>query len=103
MRIRCNLTSIKIALLRDERQYVPTQKNLTFAEAKQIVAEALAKHGDEWDLRPLLDSLPPEKRPMVARMFSEMRRQGAIETTLEVDTATGEVKHTVRKGKANTP
>jgi len=89
--------------LRDRKWTMPVQKNLSIADAKKIVADALAKHGDEWDLRPLLDSIPPEQRPMVARMFTELRKQGAIETSLEVNTVTGQVTHKVRKGKTNTP
>lgn len=80
---------------------MPAQKNMSIAEARKIVADALAQHGDEWDLKPLLASIPEAQRPMVARMFSELRKQGAVETKLEVDTATGEVKHTVRRGKNN--
>lgn len=80
-----------------------TQKSMSLDEAKKVVADALAKHGDDIDLRPLLASLPDAQRPMIARMFAELRKQGAIETTLEVNTKTGQVSHKVRRGKTNTP
>lgn len=81
---------------------MPIQKNMSLAEAKQIVADALAKHGDEWDLKPLLESIPESQRPMIARMFTELRKSGEVQTELSVDTATGEVKHKVRRGRPKT-
>lgn len=78
------------------------QKQMSVEEAKQIVSDALAAHGDEWDLKPLLESLPENKRPMVARYFTELRKRGEVQTEINVDTATGEVKHKVRRGRPKT-
>lgn len=79
---------------------MPIQKNMTLEDAKAIVAEALAAHGDGLDLRPLLNALPAEKRPVVARYFAELRKRGDIKTTLSVNAETGEVSHNVRLPKA---
>ena len=70
---------------------------MTVQEAKQVVADVLAQHGDEVDLRQLLNSVQEPQRSLLARMFSELRRKGDIKTRLEVNPATGEVSHRVRQ------
>ena len=70
------------------------RQNMTVQEAKQIVADTLAQHGNEIELRDLLNALPDKTRPLVARMFSELRKQGAFSTELTVEN--GEVRHVIR-------
>ena len=74
------------------------RKTLSLDEAKQIVSETLAKHGDEIELKALLDALPQDVSPLVARMFSELRKRGIVANTIQVDPTTGNVSHKVRKG-----
>lgn len=73
---------------------------MTLEDAKEIVRQALAEHGNELDLRPLLQAIPEGKRALVARYFAELRKSGTIETELSVNTETGEVSHLVRTPKA---
>lgn len=72
---------------------------MTLEDAKQVVRDALAEHGEGIDLRPLLASIPEGKRALVARYFAELRKSGTVETTLTVDTETGEKSHVVRLPK----
>ena len=76
---------------------------MTIAQATEIVSSVLAGHGDEIDLRDLLAALPEQSRPLVSRMFSELRKRGAIKTMLEVSPETGEVSHRVTVNKTLTP
>jgi len=74
------------------------RKVLSVDEAKQIVAQTLATHGNEIELDALLAALPQDVSPLVARMFSELRKKGIVANTISVDPATGTVSHKVRKG-----
>lgn len=69
------------------------KNSMTLDEAKEIVSSVLAEHGKEIELRDLLNALPERSRPLVARMFSELRKRGAIKTQLTVEN--GEVRHLV--------
>lgn len=69
---------------------------MSIADAKKIVSDMLAQHGDEIELKDLLNAIPEPQRSLLARMFSDLRRQGVIKTQLEVNTATGETSHRVR-------
>lgn len=69
------------------------RQSMTVSEAKAIVAETIAQHGNEIELRDLLNALPDKTRPLVARMFSELRKQGAFKTELTVEN--GEVRHII--------
>lgn len=66
---------------------------MSVEDAKKIVSETLAAHGNEIELRDLLNALPDRVRPLVARMFSELRKQGAFKTELTVEN--GEVRHLI--------
>ena len=70
--------------------------NLSVEAAKELVAETLAAHGDEIELTDLLNAIPEPQRSALAKLFSELRRSGAIKTQLEVNTGTGEKSHRVR-------
>lgn len=74
------------------------RNSMTLEEAKKIVGDVLAKHGNEIDLRGLLASIPEGQRAVVARMFTELRKSGAVNTELTVNNESGVVAHTVRKG-----
>jgi len=74
------------------------RKVLSVDEAKQIVGQTLATHGNEIELDALLAALPQDVSPLVARMFSELRKKGIVANTISVDSATGVVSHKVRKG-----
>jgi hypothetical protein len=75
---------------------------MSIDEAKEIVASVLAQHGDEIELRDLLKALPAEVRPRVTRLFSELRKRGAVKTLLEVNPADGQVSHRVSVNKTLT-
>lgn len=72
---------------------------LTLSEARAVVARVLAEHGDEIDLRQLIAALPVEHRAQVTRYFAELRKSGAIQTTLSVKD--GVVSHAIRKGEVS--
>lgn len=88
--------SIRIALSRERGKNFLPRINMSVEDAKKIVSETLAAHGDEIELRDLLNAIPEPQRSLLARMFSELRRKGEIKTQLEVNTATGEKSHRVR-------